>query len=327
MTLQLWNLDSSAYARHPLHCGDRTWPESNCYVDLWIELLHAAGAEPLAALAFALAVDVEGDQWTFFKFPQADLEALYGVSVFELNVWQPLVLHMTEQLALGRPAIVEVDAFHLPDTAGTSYRSAHVKTSIGTQAIDVQARRLGYFHNAGYYELGGEDFAGVFRLEGHLTNPEYLPPYVEVVKRGQRPRLSGAALVEASLASLRGHLTRRPAGNPFHGYAARFARDVRWLADEQPSCFHGYAFATLRQCGAAFELSSAYLRWLEASGETGLACAAEACQLIATVAKALQFKTARAVATRRPLDATPMLEAMATAWDETMATLTSRYAG
>ena len=69
MTLQLWNLDSSAYARHPLHCGDRAWPESNCYVDLWIELLHAAGAEPLAALACALAVDVEGDQWTFFKFP------------------------------------------------------------------------------------------------------------------------------------------------------------------------------------------------------------------------------------------------------------------
>ena len=71
--------------------ADRAWPESNCYVDLWIELLHAAGAEPLAALRFTLAVDVEGDQWTFFKFPLADLEALYGVSVFELNVWRPLV--------------------------------------------------------------------------------------------------------------------------------------------------------------------------------------------------------------------------------------------
>ena len=45
---------------------------------------------------------------------------------------------MAEQLALGRPAIVEVDAFYLPDTAGTSYRAAHVKTSIGIQAIDVR---------------------------------------------------------------------------------------------------------------------------------------------------------------------------------------------
>ena len=120
--LRLWNLDPAAYARHPLHCADRAWPESNCYVDLWVELLHTAGAEPLAALPFALAVDVEGDQWTFFKFPLADLEALYGVSVFELNVWRPLVVHVAEQLALGRPSIVEVDAFYLPDTAGTSYR-------------------------------------------------------------------------------------------------------------------------------------------------------------------------------------------------------------
>ena len=77
---------------------------------------------------------------------------------------------LTEQLALGRLAIVEVDAFYLPDTAGTSYRCEHVKTSIGIQALDPEARRLGYFHNAGYYELAGEDFTGVFRLQGRLTD-------------------------------------------------------------------------------------------------------------------------------------------------------------
>ena len=75
--------------------------------------------------------------------------------------------------------------------------------------------------------------------------------------------------------------------------------------------FHSYAFATLRQCGAAFELAGAYLRWLEARGESGLERAAEGCELIATTAKALQFKTARAVSTREPLDAAPMLEKMA----------------
>ena len=32
----------------------------------------------------------------------------------------------------------------------------------------------------------------MFRLEGHLADPEYLPPYVEVAKLGSRPRLSGA---------------------------------------------------------------------------------------------------------------------------------------
>ena len=87
MTLRVWDLDAGAYARHALHRGDRAWPEANCYVDLWVELLHAAGAEPLAALPFTLGIDVQGDQWTFFKFPPADLELLYGVDVFELNIW------------------------------------------------------------------------------------------------------------------------------------------------------------------------------------------------------------------------------------------------
>ena len=218
-----------------------------------------------------------------------------------------------------------MDAFYLPDTAGTSYRAEHVKTSIGIQGLDPDGRRLGYFHNAGYYELTGEDFAGVFRLEGHLTNPEYLPPYVEVAKLGTRPPPTGRALVEASLALLRAHLARRPASNPFRRYAARFERDLEWLASEPLSCFHNYAFATLRQCGAAFELAGAYLRWLEAGGECGLERAAEGCELIATTAKALQFKTARAVNTRRSLDAAPMLEKMAGAWDETMTALTARY--
>jgi hypothetical protein len=300
------------------------WPESNCYIDLWVELLHAAGAQPLAALPVALTVDVEGDQWTFFKFPIADLEALYGVQVLELNVWRSLAAHVVEQIALGRVAIVEVDAFYLPDTSGTSYRSEHVKTSIGIQAIDMGGRTLGYFHNAGYYELGGDDFAGLLRLEGHLTSPEYLPPYVEVAKLGNRqPR--GRALHEASTVALRAHLAKRPAENPFRRYAERFPRDLEWLAGEPLAVFHNYAFATLRQCGAAFELAGAYLRWLDGDSDCALQPAAEACARIATTAKALQFKTARAVSTRKPLDAAPMLETMAAAWDETMAALATRY--
>ena len=193
--LRLWDLDPAAYGRHPLHSVDRAWPESNCYVDLWVELLHAAGADPLAALPFALAVDFEGDQWTFFKFPLADLDALYGVDVFELNVWRSAAgprcraaragaarrsSKWTRSTCRTRPA---------PPTA-----REHVKTSIAIQALDLEDRRLGYFHNAGYYELAGDDFAGVFRLEGHLTDPEYLPPYVEVAKFGNRPPRTGRAL-------------------------------------------------------------------------------------------------------------------------------------
>jgi len=160
---ELWPIEPAAYTPHPLHRTELVWPQSNCYVDLWIELLHTFGVEPLAAMPFTFAVDLEGDQWTFFKFPLADLDALYGIQVFELNVWDSLPGHVEQQLSLGRPCLVEVDAFHMPDTAGTSYHAEHVKTSIGIQAIDVDGGRLGYFHNAGYYELDRRDFNGVFR--------------------------------------------------------------------------------------------------------------------------------------------------------------------
>lgn len=322
---QIWDLDASSYARHPLHTIERVWPESNCYVDLWVEMLHVSGADPMAALPFALAIDLEGDQWTFFKFPLADLEALYGVTVFELNVWRSLVGHLGEQIALGRPAIVEVDAFYLPDTSGAAYRTQHVKTSIGVQAIDPDGCRLGYFHNAGYYELEGEDFTGVFRLDRrHLLDPEYLPPYVEIAKLPCSRQKTGRALVDASLALLRAHLARRPSENPFRRYASRFPWDLDRMTGEPISSFHNYAFATLRQCGAAFELGGSYLRWLEANGELGLESIAGRCAEIAAAAKTMQFKTARAVASGRPFDAAPMLETMAAAWDETMAVL-ARY--
>ena len=97
----------STYASHPLHGDDRTWPETNCYVDLWIEVLHARGLEPLAGLAFTLGLDYEGDQFTFFKFPHADLRVLFGIEVQELNVWRPLEVHAAEQLALGRMLMPE----------------------------------------------------------------------------------------------------------------------------------------------------------------------------------------------------------------------------
>ncbi len=227
---------------------------------------------------------------------------------------------------LGRPAIVEVDAFYLPDTSGTSYRAEHVKTSIGIQALDPDDRRLGYFHNAGYYELAGEDFAGVFRLEGHLTDPEYLPPYVEVAKLGNRQPLTGGDLVEASLALLRAHLARRPVTNPFRRYADAFRSDLRmarWASRSRR--FHNYAFATLRQCGAAFELGGAYLRWLEAGGECGLERAAEAARGLPRPPRPCSSRRRAPSIRRRPLDAAPMLDEMAEAWDETMTTLTARY--
>ncbi len=74
----LLRLDPATFCPHPLHAAERTWTETNCYVDMWIEVLHALGLDPVAAAAFTLSCDFEGDQWTFFKYPPEDLRALSG---------------------------------------------------------------------------------------------------------------------------------------------------------------------------------------------------------------------------------------------------------
>ena len=79
------------YQRHALHAEDRVWVEKNCYVDVWIEArARARAASRWRCCRSSLAIDFEGDQWTFFKPPHDELRELYGIDVQELNVWRPL---------------------------------------------------------------------------------------------------------------------------------------------------------------------------------------------------------------------------------------------
>lgn len=48
------------YQSHFSHAGERIWPETNCYLDLWIETLHALGLDPVPAFACALSADHDG---------------------------------------------------------------------------------------------------------------------------------------------------------------------------------------------------------------------------------------------------------------------------
>ncbi len=125
---------------HPLHAGARLWPETNCYADVWIELLHWAELDPVASFFYALGMDWEGDQFTFFKPPHEDLRTLYGIEVQELALWKPLEVHVEEQCALGRVVLVEADSFWLPDTAGTTYREGRTKSTIGAWRIHRPSR-------------------------------------------------------------------------------------------------------------------------------------------------------------------------------------------
>ena len=115
-------LNAADYTRDVLHAESCAWVEKNCYVDIWIEVVHALGLETRAMLPFVAAIDFEGDQWTFFKPPHGELRDLYGIDVQELNVWRPLIEHAQEHLAAGKLISTESDAFWLPDTSGTDYR-------------------------------------------------------------------------------------------------------------------------------------------------------------------------------------------------------------
>ena len=311
---------SATYGRHLVHGEGRIWAETNCYTDVVLEMLHGMGHEPLAALPFTLLIDFDVDQWTFFKFRHADLETLYGLQIHELAPWRPLVWHVHEQVAAGRLVLVELDSYFLPDTAGTAYGLAHVKSTVAVNLIDVEGERLGYFHNQGYHELGGEDFARVFQTAG-LVHERMLPPYIEFVKPlpGRQP-LSGEALVEASVGILREQLAQRPRHNPFELFTRRFEADLGWLQEEGLEAFHGYSFATLRQYGACYELASTYLAWLRESGVALPPGPERDLRRISESTKTLQFKLARAVARRRAVDLSSLSE-MAELWEGSLTTL------
>jgi hypothetical protein len=324
MTLRLLDITADGYRRHPLHEQVRTWSETNCYVDVWIELLHSLGLDPLAAAAFALSSDFEGDQWTFFKYPPEDLRAVYGIEVAEMNVWLPIEQHVVDQLGMGRLLTVEVDAWFLPDTTD-SYRTEHVKTTIVPQAIDVEARALGYFHNAGYYELCGDDFDGVFRLGDEAAaaaaSGASMPPYVELVKLDRMHRDDEDVLVERAVSLVREHLSRRPTTNPVARFRERLKADLEWLAARDLETFHLWAFGTCRQCGASAELAASFLEWLGVQRDDGAYTAPAAdFASIAEAAKSLQFMLARAVR-GRSVEVAPVLDEMERRWDSAMRAL------
>ena len=297
--------DPAGYRGHPLHGDGRTYLETNCYTDIIIELLHACGYEPLAAFGHLVRMDFEGDQWTFFKPPPEDLEALFGVDIHEMQPYRPLPEQIAEQLQRGRTMIVELDAWHLPDTASTSYRAEHVKTSVAADAIDIDSQTFRYFHSAGLFELGGEDYRGVFRTGGCAG--DVLPPYTELVRFDAGARLEGDALRQAALQLLAKHLRKRPADNPFERFGQHLAEVLPVLLDAGLEQYHAYAFATVRMAGSGFEILADHARWLLGDDARP---AVDAMREIVDGCKALSFRLAR----RRQFEVASPAAALADAW-------------
>ncbi|HXW32123.1 MAG TPA: DUF1839 family protein, partial [Acidimicrobiales bacterium] len=319
---QLLELDPGKYTPHPLHAPDRDWTETNCWLDMMIEVMHVLGLEPLAASSFTLSTDFDGDQWRLFKFPPEDLRVLFGLEIDEMYVWRPVIDHLEDNLRLGRLLTVEVDAYFLPDTGGVSYRIDHLKTAIVPQMLDRPGRRLGYFHNAGYFELDGEDFDGIFSLDG-APDPRRLLPYVEIV-RTDRLR-AGEPPLDLVLSLTRDHLARRPATNPIARFKKRLQSDLPWLEEAGEAVFHPYSFGTSRQLGATAALAAAFVDWLDARLHAGLDEASRQFRHLSESAKALQFALARVVRGRH-VEVDAPFESMEKAWESAMGTLAERLA-
>lgn len=314
-------VDTTTYQNHWLHTDVSDWPETNCYVDVWIELLNVLRLDPIAALGFTIRTDLESDQWTFYKYRHHDLEQLFGLVVIELNPWTTVIDQIATEVSAGRPVLVEVDTWYLPDTAGTSYQSKHVKTTIAVLAIDPVAQRLVYAHNRSVHIALGEDFRGVFALD---VAP-LLPPYIESVRLDRQSVPAEGVGCRYATYALRDHVRLAPTVNPFVRYAAKFESDLERMAGRGMEFFHDYAFSSYRQFGSTFFLAAAHLEWLRDGGSEleaeFLSAAAESFRAISATARALQMRSARTAVTGKIIDASSTLQSLTENYDRGLGAL------
>lgn len=321
MSLAAYELAAPAsYTPHALHADDRAWAETNCYVDVWIELLHSLKLNPVACMGMAVANDFDGDQWTFYKPPHEDLFDLYGLDVHELNVWKSILANASEQLKRGRVVLSEIDSFFLPDTAGTDYRRNHVKTTIAIQYLDLEGQELRYFHNRSYHKLQGEDFVNLFRID-FQHDPAFMPFFAEFVRLDRIEHRDETSLAITSRNLLAKHFKRRPLQNPVSAYRQRFLEDVEALKAMGMDAYHAYAFANLRQLGSGAELLASQLNWLYSHDQGNFEPAAGDMLSLSNKTKAMLMKAARSVVTKKAADLGPMMDEMAEHWQIAMQNL------
>jgi hypothetical protein len=199
-----------------------------------------------------------------------------------------------------------------------------VKTTIIIGELDTEARLLAYFHNAAYYQLGGEDFHQILRTSPSRDSAA-LPLFAELVRIDRLVRRPAKELAAIASLWLSRHVSRRAAGDPIARFGGRFAADLPLMQTHGLEHYHKWAFATTRQLGAAMELLAAHLRWLEsAGGIKGLEEPAADFYQVSSLAKAFILKGARTIRTKRPLDNISLLDDMSAAWTRGMSALAER---
>ena len=105
--------------------------------------------------------------------------------------------------------------------------------------------------------LSGDDYRNVLRL-GREFSVDVLPPFIEFV-RGDRLAACPPDQLRAVAAELLDvQVARTPAENPVSRFGGRLTDDLPHLLENEQA-YHLYAFATVRQCGAAWDAASSFL--------------------------------------------------------------------
>ena len=262
-------LDAATYQRHALHAEDRVWVEKNCYVDIWIEVLHALGLRAAGDAAVrrraSTSKAISGRSSSRRTTSCCDL---YGVDVQELNVWRPLLEHARRaprrrqaDLDRGRRVLAARHRGHRLPARSTPRRRSSSRTSISTSSGSATSTTPATTRSR------ARTSRRLFRV-GAAPDPTFMPLFAELVRIDRVVKRPAAELRAMSRALLARHLARRPADNPVRALRRSASRrDLPGLTDEGPR--RSITRGRSRRCASSARRWSClqlHLRWLERSG-------------------------------------------------------------
>lgn len=304
-------LSPEGFVQHTVHREDSVWSNTNCYLDVWIELLHGLGRRPEPLFAVAVAADTQVEQFEFLKVDHRDLEEVHGIRVGEYDIWSSLLEQVQTQMGAGNLLIIEADAHWLPDTRGVSYGIEHTKTSIIPVHVDPAQQHLVYLHNEGLHELRGADFdyvLGPRRAEGIVP-----APYVELLRLDRLTPANDDDARAHTVRLLRHHARRAPEHNPAESLMDVVRSRFPWLQDHGMEGYHALCFETTRQLGVVAMLAAQAIRF---AAVAELEPAAAAWERVSSEAKALQFQLARVARGRSSKTMEAAMNSIVSAWGD-----------
>ena len=197
------------FAPHPLHAAERTWTETNCYVDVWIEVLHALGLDPVAGVRLHAQLRLRGRPVDVLQVPArgpADPVRHRGRRAERLAARSSTTSRSSS--AWAGCARSRATPGSCPTPGGVSYGTDHVKTTIVPAAHRpgrptprlLPQRRLLRARRA--TTSTGSSGSGAH------ADPAALPPYVE------RIRLDRVRRDDPDLVAAGGGPDPRPPGPP-----------------------------------------------------------------------------------------------------------------